>query len=54
MVMFNTPFRGQQELSLIGAEETTGLLVVMVSLSYIHKGIEELIIQCLGFSVQVR
>ena len=32
MVMFNTPFRGQQELSLIGAEQTTSLLVVMISL----------------------
>ena len=30
MVMFNTPFRGQQELSLIGAEQTTSLLVVMI------------------------
>ena len=31
MVMFNTPFRGQQELSLIGVEQTTSLLVVMIS-----------------------
>ena len=30
MVMFNTPFRGQQELSLLGAEQTTSLLVVMI------------------------
>ena len=30
MVMFNTPFRGQQELSLIGDEQTTSLLVVMI------------------------
>ena len=30
MVMFNTPFRGQQEISLIGAEQTTSLLVVMI------------------------
>ena len=29
MVMFNTPFRGQQELSLLGAEQTTSSLVVM-------------------------
>ena len=32
MVMFNTPFRGQQELSLIGAEQTTSLLVVMIEM----------------------
>ena len=31
MVMFNTPFRGQQELSLLGAEQTTSSLVVMIS-----------------------
>jgi len=30
MVMFNTPFRGQQELFLIGAEQTTGEQVVMI------------------------
>ena len=30
MVMFNTPFRGQQELSLIGVEQTTSSLVVMI------------------------
>ena len=30
MVMFNTPFRGQQELSLLGAEQTTSSLVVMI------------------------
>ena len=30
MVMFDTPFRGQQELSLLGAEQTTSLLVVMI------------------------
>lgn len=35
MVMFNTPFRGQQELSLIGDEQTTSLLVVMIYLTYI-------------------
>ena len=34
MVMFNTPFRGQQELSLLGAEQTTSLLVVMISVNY--------------------
>ena len=32
MVMFNTPFRGQQELSLIGVEQTTSLLVVMIQI----------------------
>ena len=32
MAMFNTPFRGQQELSLIGAEQTTSSLVVMIIL----------------------
>ena len=31
MVMFNTPFRGQQELSLLGAEQTTSSLVVMIA-----------------------
>ena len=36
MVMFNTPFRGQQELSLLGAEQTTSLLVVMIFLIAIH------------------
>ena len=30
MVMFNTPFRGQHELTLLGAEQTTSLLVVMI------------------------
>ena len=34
MVMFNTPFRGQQELSLLGAEQTTSLLVVMITYEY--------------------
>ena len=31
MVIFNTPFMGQQELSLLGAEQTTSLLVVMIA-----------------------
>ena len=30
MVIFNTPFWGQQELSIIGAEQTTSSLVVMI------------------------
>ena len=34
MVMFNPPFRGQHKLSLIGAEQTTSLLVVMITLRY--------------------
>ena len=34
MVVFNTPFRGQQELSLIGSEQTTSLLVVMIDVNW--------------------
>ena len=45
MVMFNTPFRGQQELSLIGAEQTTSLLVVMIGKS------DENVNFCLSFLV---
>ena len=30
MVIFDTPFRGQHELTLLGAEQTTSLLVVMI------------------------
>ena len=30
IVVFKTPFRGQHVLTLIGAEQTTSLLVVMI------------------------
>ena len=41
MVMFNTPFRGQQELSLIGDEQTTSLLVVMIKIVlYYQKSVD--------------
>ena len=30
MVMFNAPFSGQQELSLLGSEQTTSSLMVMI------------------------
>ena len=31
MVIFDTPFRGQHELTLLGSEQTTSLLVVMIT-----------------------
>ena len=32
MIFFSTPFRGQQVLTPLGSEQTTSLLVVMISL----------------------
>ena len=34
MIMLNTPFGCQQKLSLLGTEQTTSLLVVMIRTPY--------------------
>ena len=46
MVVFNTPFRGQQELSLIGAEQTTSSLVVMIDNELITVTTEKVLSKC--------
>jgi len=37
MVAFNTPLRGQHVLTLLGAEQTTSLLVVMIRSPFAQK-----------------
>ena len=45
MIIFSTPSRGQQVLTPLGVEQTTSLLVVLISLSFTQKAKERLAIQ---------
>ena len=46
IVVFKTPFRGQHVLTLIGAEQTTSLLVVMIDSILITVTSEKVLSKC--------